>query len=175
MLVGKCEIVPTQDSNIKYVISAPTMRVGMSLEKTTTNPYLAARAVFLLLKKGVFKKGDLKGEKVSKEVKSIAFPGLGTGVGGVTAEACAFQVIRALEDVLLDGFSFPVDGQPKELHHELWQIDKPYDIIDSCLENYCYYFRKNQSKAMFQILEDDSSLIYNKKTFTDEKKNFGIF
>jgi hypothetical protein len=31
-------------------------------------------------------------------------PGLGTGVGGISAAACAHQVRRAIDDVLLGGY-----------------------------------------------------------------------
>jgi hypothetical protein len=53
------------------------MRVGTTLDKTSCNPYLAARAVFLELKKGVFKEGNNKGEAIKDHIKTLAFPGLG--------------------------------------------------------------------------------------------------
>jgi O-acetyl-ADP-ribose deacetylase (regulator of RNase III) len=124
MLVGNAEIVETGDKNIPFCISAPTMRIGFvlffllnftrtTLEETTTNPFLAARAVFLLWKKGQFKYGEHKGKAVRDVVNEIAFPGLGTGVGGVTYEACSFQVMKALREVLMDEFVFPPNHQPK--------------------------------------------------------------
>ena len=53
LLVGQAEIVETNDSNIPYLIAAPTMRVPMVLADTV-NPYLAARAALLLAKHGQF-------------------------------------------------------------------------------------------------------------------------
>jgi O-acetyl-ADP-ribose deacetylase (regulator of RNase III) len=58
------------------------MRVPMILGNTV-NPYLAARAALLLIKHGRFTDGHLAGEPVSGYVRSVAFPGLGTGVGRV--------------------------------------------------------------------------------------------
>jgi O-acetyl-ADP-ribose deacetylase (regulator of RNase III) len=80
LLVGTAEIVETDDSRIPYLISAPTMRVPMVLHNSV-NPYLACRATLLLVKHGVFSAGSRKGEPVAFHVKSIAFHGLGTGVG----------------------------------------------------------------------------------------------
>ena len=80
LLVGTAEIVETDDSRIPYPISAPTMRVPMVLHNSV-NPYLACRATLLLVKHGVFSAGSRKGEPVAFHVKSIAFHGLGTGVG----------------------------------------------------------------------------------------------
>src|SRR5215469_14257627 len=51
LLVGTAEIVETYDVDIPYLIAAPTMRVPMVLRESVS-PYLAARAVFLLLRHG---------------------------------------------------------------------------------------------------------------------------
>ena len=82
LLVGAAEIVETGNLRIPYIIAAPTMRVPMVLTDTV-NPYLAARAVLLLVKHGVVPSGALAGESVAAAVESVAFPGLGTGVGRV--------------------------------------------------------------------------------------------
>jgi len=52
LLVGAAEIVETGNDRIPFVIAAPTMRVPMILTDTVS-PYLAARAVFLLIRHGV--------------------------------------------------------------------------------------------------------------------------
>ncbi len=100
LLVGSAEVVPTDNSRIPYVIAAPTMRVPMILHDSV-HPYLAARAVFLLIKYGMFASGPLKGEPISTGIQSVAFPGLGTGVGRVGPNTCARQVRAAIQTVLL--------------------------------------------------------------------------
>ena len=40
----------------------------------TVNPYLAARAVFLLVQHGTFAQGILAGEQIADAVRTIAFP-----------------------------------------------------------------------------------------------------
>lgn len=86
LLVGCAEIVETDNESIPYLIAASTMRVPMIL-KDSIHPYLAARAVLLLIKHGIFETGFLKGEKISDVIQTIAFPGLGTGIGQVSASS----------------------------------------------------------------------------------------
>lgn len=120
LLVGQAEIVETDNQQIPFVISAPTMRVPMIL-KDSPNPYLAARAVFLLIKHGTFFDGNYKGEPVNKFVQSVAFSGLATGVGRIGFNTCARQMQKAIEDFVLDKNIFPqswVDASAK--HQELY-------------------------------------------------------
>lgn len=107
LLVGAAEIVETDNEAIPFVIAAPTMRVPMTLHPDTVNPYLAARAVLLLVKHGVFTHGPYVGERICDFVQRVAFPGLGTGVGRVHPRGCARQVRAAIEDVLLTPKPFP--------------------------------------------------------------------
>jgi O-acetyl-ADP-ribose deacetylase (regulator of RNase III) len=60
LLVGQADIVETYNTNIPFLIAAPTMRVPMILTDTV-NPYLAARAVFRLWQEGVFVSGAFAG------------------------------------------------------------------------------------------------------------------
>ena len=76
------------------------MRVPMTVAGTL-HPYLAARAVFRLVKQGVFAPGSGGDGHVSSRVASLAMPGLGTGVGGVPPRACARQVRLAYEQIAL--------------------------------------------------------------------------
>lgn len=98
--VGQAEIIATDHPRIRYLVSAPTMRVPMTVAGTL-NPYLAARAVFRLVKQGVFAPGSGGEGHVSSRVASLAMPGLGTGVGGVPPLACARQVRLAYEQIAL--------------------------------------------------------------------------
>jgi O-acetyl-ADP-ribose deacetylase (regulator of RNase III) len=93
LLVGQAELVETENKNVPFCISAPTMRVPMILENTP-NVYLSARAVFLLLKK-------------EDRIKTVTMSGLGTGVGKVPYDLCAKQMRMAYDDVMLNQYEFP--------------------------------------------------------------------
>lgn len=94
--VGQALIVPTDAAAPAWLISAPTMREpGELLPQDTVHPYLAARAVFRL-----WHDGRLEDDRPVREVvRTIALPGLGTGVGGVAPETCARQVMAAWDEV----------------------------------------------------------------------------
>jgi O-acetyl-ADP-ribose deacetylase (regulator of RNase III) len=127
LLVGTAEIVETGHRRIGFVIAAPTMRVPMVLTDTV-NPYLAARAVLLLVKHGTVPAGVLAGERVSTVVTSLAFPGLGTGVGGVGPETCARQVRAAIEEVVLGRGHFPRTWAEAQTRHQVLYTDRPRDL-----------------------------------------------
>ena len=97
LVVGAAVIVETGDTGIPFLISAPTMRVPIFLHESV-NPYLAARATFLIVKHETFREGKYTGEPISKHVKTVAWPGLGTGVGRAGAKVCARQVREAIDD-----------------------------------------------------------------------------
>jgi O-acetyl-ADP-ribose deacetylase (regulator of RNase III) len=61
LIIGNAEIVETDNLRVPYLIAAPTMRVPMKLQDTV-NPYLAARAVLLLVQHGIFDQGAFAGE-----------------------------------------------------------------------------------------------------------------
>jgi O-acetyl-ADP-ribose deacetylase (regulator of RNase III) len=122
LLVGQADIIQTEHHKIPFLIAAPTMRVPMSIEGTI-NPYLAARAALLLIKYGSFSTGPLKGVSISDHIRSVAFPGLGTGVGRVNSDICAFQVKTAIEEVILGSCSFPETSDDAQRKHE--QLRKP--------------------------------------------------
>jgi O-acetyl-ADP-ribose deacetylase (regulator of RNase III) len=94
--VGQALIVPTDVPSPAWLISAPTMREpGSTLPPDTVHPYLAARAVFRL-----WHDGRLEDDRpVRQVVRTIALPGLGTGVGGLAPETCAKQVMAAWDEV----------------------------------------------------------------------------
>ena len=127
LLVGDAEIVETQDPHIPYLIAAPTMRVPMILSDTV-NPYLAARAALLLAKHGRFKSAVSEDKPISDVVKSVAFPGLGTGVGRVAPEICALQMRTALKEVLFDSFDFPATWAEAQVRHQKMYTDSIRDL-----------------------------------------------
>ncbi len=108
LLVGQAELVPTSNSKIAYVISAPTMRVPMTLEKSP-NPFLATRAVLQLIKDN---------EEARNNIKAVTFPGMGTGVGQVKPEICAYQMFMAVEEVLFGRKKFFKDLWDAQWNHQ---------------------------------------------------------
>lgn len=127
LLVGTAEIVDTGNSQIPFLIAAPTMRVPMILSNSV-NPYLAARAVLLLIKTGTFASGMLQGERISDAVQSVAFPGLGTGVGRVPPNTCAQQVRAAINEVIFERVSFPVTWADAQIRHQALYTDQLRDL-----------------------------------------------
>ena len=124
LLVGAATIVETSDEHIPFLIAAPTMRVPMFLHESV-NPYLAARAVLLLIKHGKFLAGQYEGKRISDYVKVVAFPGLGTGVGRITARICACQVRAAIDDVVLERYQMPQSWAEASEKHQLLYTASP--------------------------------------------------
>lgn len=127
LLVGHAEIVETGNLRIPYVIAAPTMRVPMVLSDTV-NPYLAARAALLLIKNGIVPSGALAGEPVAEAVQSVAFPGLGTGIGQVEPDSCARQLRLAIENVILACNHFPLSWSDAQQRHQRMYSDTIRDL-----------------------------------------------
>ncbi|MCU0491477.1 MAG: macro domain-containing protein [Chloroflexaceae bacterium] len=124
LLVGQADAVETNDARIPFLIVAPTMRVPMVLHDSV-NPYLAARAVFLLLRDGVFRDGPHQGKPIRDHITSVALPGLGTGVGRVGPNTCARQVRQAIDDVLLGTYTMPQSWAEASERHQLLYTDRP--------------------------------------------------
>ncbi len=123
--VGAAEVVETRDNETPYLIAAPTMRVPMFLGPDTINPYLAMRAVIMVLREGVFRDGVQKGERIKDHVNTIAMPGLGTGVGAVPFGTAAFQVKEAIR-LHRDGRHFlPKSWAEASETHQLLMQAKP--------------------------------------------------
>ncbi|HWE44686.1 MAG TPA: macro domain-containing protein [Caulobacteraceae bacterium] len=81
MPVGKALMVETGDATVPWLISAPTMRTPMILGPDTDHPRRAITAA-LRVAEGM--------------IETIAFPGMGTGVGGVPPDVCARQMREAI-------------------------------------------------------------------------------
>ena len=123
LLVGQADVVATDHPDFPFLVAAPTMRVPSALGRSI-HPYLAARAVFLLVRHGRFSCGDLAGQRVSDHVRSLAFPGLGTGLGRVSPAACARQMRAAIEDFVLGKAAFPASTmQARKRHDKLMECD----------------------------------------------------
>lgn len=124
LLVGAADIVETGHRSIPFVIVAPTMRVPMRL-MDSVNPYLAARAVLLLLKHGRFGAGRNHNRPIEELVQTIALPGLGTGVGGISPNTCAHQVRTAIDEVLFGPIEAPRSWAEASERHQLLYTDRP--------------------------------------------------
>ena len=127
LLVGQAVIIDTDHDQFPYLISAPTMRTPMTIHRSP-NVYLAAKAIFLLVKEGVFEDGS----RVSDRVKTVAIPGLGTGVGQVPPLLCARQMRIAWEDVM----------------HEKYKTREGWDEIRS---NYAYFYTHDKKDLHYDI------------------------
>jgi O-acetyl-ADP-ribose deacetylase (regulator of RNase III) len=123
LLVGMAEIVETDHPKIPYVISAPTMRVPMIL-KDTVNVYLAIRAMLLLVKFGKMENGTA----ISDKVKTVALPGMGTGVGQVPPTIFVRQMKRAVEEVIEEKYGFPKSWWEAAQAHQLLYSDSFRDL-----------------------------------------------
>ena len=124
LVVGTAEIVETGDARIPYLIAAPTMRVPMVLQESV-NAYLAARATLLLVLHGFFPNGDDQGQRIAERVATIAFPGLGTGVGRIGAHTCARQMRAAIDDIVLGQYTMPQSWSEASERHQLLYTDRP--------------------------------------------------
>jgi O-acetyl-ADP-ribose deacetylase (regulator of RNase III) len=127
LLVGAAEIVETGDARIPFLIAAPTMRVPMILGETAA-PYLAARAVLRLVRHGRFPDGMFAGQSINSVISTVAFPGLGTGVGRVHPAVCARQVRVAIEAVELGQWTFPRTWAEAQEQHQLLYTDRVRDL-----------------------------------------------
>ena len=88
--VGKAEATKAGRLNAKYIIHTPTMR-RPTMRITKENVRLAMKAAL---------------ENVEKlKAKSVAFPGLGTGVGGVDIKAAANIMLQELKTHISGGTS----------------------------------------------------------------------
>ena len=121
LLVGAAELIETDSPDHPFLIAAPTMRVPMVLPADTVNPYLATRAALMLIREGTLADGT----PVRERVRSICFPGMGTGVGRVPAEVCARQMRSAIEKSAVARHSLPTSWAEASDDHQLLYTDKP--------------------------------------------------
>jgi O-acetyl-ADP-ribose deacetylase (regulator of RNase III) len=124
ILVGQADVVETGHDKIPYLIFAPTMRVPMNLRESV-NPYLAARAILLLVMQGSFTTGKHAGQKVSDQIETIAIPGLGTGAGKISPSTCAHQFRQAVDDILLRQYRMPQSWAEAAERHQLLYTKNP--------------------------------------------------
>jgi O-acetyl-ADP-ribose deacetylase (regulator of RNase III) len=97
--VGSALIVATGTAAPAWLISAPTMRLpGELLDPSGAAAGAAARAVLNCWRSGTLPVPD--GRPVRDVVRSLALPGLGTGVGGLSPVTCAARVAEVIDELL---------------------------------------------------------------------------
>jgi len=90
LLVGQTMTLETGDSDVPFLISAPTMRVPMNFNiATSINPYLAMKAILIACKK-------------HPKIESVSIPGLCTGCGRMPYHIAAKQMFLAYEEIILN-------------------------------------------------------------------------
>ncbi len=102
--IGCAEIVETDHDKWKYMVAAPTMRIPESIAYTI-NAYLAFRAILVAIE-------NLNKATGARVIDSLVCSGLGTGVGGMSAEKCSAQMFLAYKTMLFS----PVIGRFKSIH-----------------------------------------------------------
>lgn len=114
LLVGEALTVDTGHESFPNLIAAPTMRVPMILPLDTVNPYLATRAALA----------------EATHCESIAFPGMGTGVGRVPLDVCAKQMRQAIDDHFgrRSVYAFPGSWHIAQTRHQLLYGDQGRDL-----------------------------------------------
>jgi len=83
--IGKAVVTPAGRLKAKYIIHSPTMEKP-AMRISSENAYKATRAALI---KGI----DLT-------ISKIAFPGMGTGVGGLSPSEAAKAMLRAIREIL---------------------------------------------------------------------------
>lgn len=98
--VGMASVVELPAKRFPFVVAAPTMRIPGSVAGSI-NAYLAMRAACVAVIR--------HNAGSARPIRTLAVPGLGTGVGGITADEAAKQMRVAYENVL--------GGRWKEIRH----------------------------------------------------------
>ncbi len=69
-----------------------------------------------------------KGERLADAIETIAFPGLGTGIGRVDPQICARQLRQAIDDILREQFTFPHSFSDAQRQHQRLSGDRDRDL-----------------------------------------------
>jgi O-acetyl-ADP-ribose deacetylase (regulator of RNase III) len=96
--VGQATIVETFDSDIPYLVSAPTMRIPMNVAGTV-NAYLAFRAAIRAIKQ--------HNREQPGSIRTVLCPGLCTAIGRMPPELAARQMAAAFEVCTLNQTAGP--------------------------------------------------------------------
>jgi O-acetyl-ADP-ribose deacetylase (regulator of RNase III) len=109
--VGQAVVVETHHETIRFLVSAPTMRVPMPVPDTL-NSYLAFR--------GALRAVRAYNAEHPGSIRSLLCPGLATAIGRMPYDRCARQMYAAYANIELRQTWAPgVVGAILELHHQL--------------------------------------------------------
>jgi len=112
--VGSAAIIKTNNEKIKYLISAPTMRVPADVSNTV-NAYLAFRASLIEVDK--FNKTN------NEKILSVLCPGLGTSTGNISPRNCAIQMKYAYDSIIVKKAVFPESLEEAYSRHKYLGIN----------------------------------------------------
>lgn len=116
LLIGKALVLDTNDSNIPYLVVAPTMRVPMSFNiATSVNPYLAMKAALIIAQQHL-------------AIQTIIIPGFCTGIGRMSPSITAQQMWMAFQEIV-EGkkVNFEYFSDAQKYHWQLNPSGKIYD------------------------------------------------
>lgn len=109
LLIGEALVVPTGDARTPWLIAAPTMRVPMRIPDSI-NAYLAMKAILIAA----------RAHNDVIPIRSVAIPGLGTGIGKLLPATAALQMWRAYDEVIRGHFTPPGSfGEAQRRHRQL--------------------------------------------------------
>ena len=106
LLVGESIVIETEDNNVPWIISVPTMRVPMRLRQSV-NAYLAMKALLVAVST----------HKNTPEINSVAIPGLGTGCGHLSPIIATRQMRAAYDEIHKGEFNFPKHFNEAQRRH----------------------------------------------------------
>jgi len=112
--VGEAVIVPTDHPQVPWLVSAPTMRVPMTVADTA-NAYLAFRGTLRAIRAH-------NRAHPTRPIASVACAGLGTGTGFMPPERCAKQMRHAY-DVCVLGHALTKGGLAAAARNHMDLID----------------------------------------------------
>ncbi|MEO1263799.1 MAG: macro domain-containing protein [Bacteroidota bacterium] len=109
LIVGKAMVIETGDELIPFLVSAPTMRVPMSFNiSTSINAYLAMKAALIETKN-------------HPKIEYVAVPGFCTGVGKMQTQIAARQMYQAYKEIIKEQkMDFKDFGEAQKYH---WNIN----------------------------------------------------
>ncbi len=109
LLVGQAMVLETDDKDIPFLISAPTMRIPTNFNiHSSVNAYLAMKAALIKAKN-------------DDRINSVSIPGLCTGVGRMLPMIAARQMYQAYKEIILgEKMDFDTFGAAQKYH---WNIN----------------------------------------------------
>lgn len=113
--VGTSVVVETGHLRHPYLAHTPTMRIPMPIARTDY-PYLSMGAMLLAV--------DRHNRQAERPIRSVACPGLGTGVGRMPFAEAARQMALAYRNFL----SPPREITPQFARERQWQIGRGGDL-----------------------------------------------